>query len=83
MATMTRERECSAPTTCLLMAFELGQRSWKLGFSTGIGQRPRGRHIAAGAVEAVATEILKAKLRLGLPPDAPVKSCYEAGREGF
>jgi transposase len=83
MVTMTRERECSAPTTCLLMAFELGQRSWKLGFSTGIGQRPRVRQIAAGAVEAVADEILKAKLRLGLPPDAPVMSCYEAGREGF
>jgi transposase len=65
------------------MAFELGQRSWKLGFSTGIGQRPRVRQIAAGAVEAVANEILKAKLRLGLPPDAPVMSCYEAGREGF
>ena len=83
MATMTRERECNAPTTALLMALELGQRSWKLGFSTGIGQRSRVRQIAAGAVEAVANEILKAKLRLGLPPDAPVMSCYEAGREGF
>ena len=83
MATVTRERECNAPTTSLLMALELGQRSWKLGFSTGIGQRSRVRQIAAGAVEAVANEILKAKLRLGLPPDAPVMSCYEAGREGF
>ena len=83
MATMTRERECSAPTTCLLMAFELGQRSWKLGFSTGIGQRPRVRQVAAGAVGVIAIEIFNAKVRLGLAQGAPVVSCYEAGREGF
>ncbi len=50
MVTMTRERESNAPTACLLLAFELGQRSWKLGFSAGIGQRPRVRQIPAGAV---------------------------------
>jgi hypothetical protein len=83
MTTMTRERECSAVTTCLLRAFELGERSWKLGFSTGVGQRPRVRRIAAGAIEAIGHEILKAKARLGLPPDAPVISRYEAGREAF
>jgi transposase len=48
-----------------------------------MGQRPRVRRIAAGAVEAIAHEVLKAKARLGLPPDAPVMSCYEAGREAF
>lgn len=83
MASMTRERECSAATTCLLMAFELGERSWKLGFSTGLGQRPRVRQIAAGAVEAIADEIVKAKMRMGLSPDVLVMSCYEAGREAF
>lgn len=31
----------------------------------------------------MATEIACAKERLGLPPDAPVISCYEAGRDGF
>jgi transposase len=29
------------------------------------------------------SEISKAKLRFGLPPDAKVVSCYEAGRDGF
>jgi len=28
-------------------------------------------------------EIAKAKKRFGLPDDAPVFSCYEAGRDGF
>lgn len=83
MATMTRDRESSAPTICLLMAFELGERSWKLGFSTGVGHRPRVRQIPAGAVGVIAQEILRAKVRLGVPVDAPVMSCYEAGRESF
>jgi len=82
MTTMTRDRESSAPAS-LLMAFELGQRSWKIGFSTGIGQRPRVRQIQAGGVGVIEGEILRAKARLGVPLDAPVISCYEAGREGF
>src|SRR5262245_47181466 len=83
MATMTRTGESTAPTDGLLLAFELGQRSWKLGFAVGMGQRPRIRQIPAGAVSALGIEIERAKKRLGLSPDAAVLSCYEAGREGF
>ena len=83
MMTMTRTSESSAPTPCLLLAFELGQRSWKLGFTVGIGQRPRVRQVPAGAVGVLANEIVRAKARFGLPMDAPVISCYEAGRDGF
>lgn len=83
MITMTRPIESTAPTGGLLVAFELGQRSWKLGFTGGMGQRPRIRQIPAGAVGALATEIERAKKRLGLSSDSPVMSCYEAGRDGF
>jgi transposase len=83
MMTMTRDRKSTAPTGCLLLAFELGQRSWKLGFSGGIGQRPRIRQIPAGAVGLIEKEILRAKMRLGLSLEAAVVSCYEAGRDGF
>jgi transposase len=83
METMTRVGECSATATCLLMAFELGQRSWKLGFSTSLGQRPRVRQIPAGAVGVIANEIVRAKMRLGVPVETSVISCYEAGRDGF
>jgi len=79
MITTTRTAESTAPTSCLLLAFELGQRSWKLGFSVGMGQRPRIRQIPAGAVGTLATEIERAKKRLGLPADSPVMSCYEGG----
>jgi len=67
----------------LLLAFELGERVWKLGFTTGMDQRPRVRQIPAGAVDRVVDEIARAKRRLQLAPDTLVVSCYEAGRNGF
>lgn len=83
MITKTCICESAAPTPSLLLAFELGQRSWKLGFSVGMGQRPRIRQIPAGAVDVLANEIIRAKTRLALPSAAAVISCYEAGRDGF
>src|SRR5713101_5290421 len=85
MMTTTRSEQSTAPAppTTLLLAFELGERSWKLGFTTGMGQRPRIRQIAAGAVDRVLEEIARAKSRLKVPAEAPVVSCYEAGRDGF
>src|SRR5947209_4842732 len=81
MMTMTRTSECIAPA--LLLAFEVGERSWKLGFTTGMAQRPRLRDIPAGALDRVEEEIRRAKVRLKIPADAPVISCYEAGRSGW
>ena len=82
MDSMTRTSESSA-TPVLLLAFELGERTWKLGFSVGAGQRPRVRQIPAGHVGSIVTEIARAKHRFGLPAEGPVCSCYEAGRDGF
>jgi transposase len=75
------------PTTSsgpvLDLAFELSRSTWKLAFTTGAGQKPRLRSIAAGGLVGLAFEIKTAKERFGLPPDAKVISCYEAGRDGF
>ena len=67
----------------LFVAFELSEKTWKLGFTTGHGQKPRERSMPARDHERVLDEIAQAKRRLGLPETAPVVSCYEAGREGF
>jgi transposase len=67
----------------LFVAFELSEKTWTLGFTTGHGQKPRERSIAARNQERVLDEIAQAKRRLGLAETAPVISCYEAGREGF
>lgn len=87
MGTTTRVSESTATaattTINLLLAFELGERTWKLGFTTGLGQHPRIRQVPAGAVDQVREEIVRAQRRLKLPADTPVISCYEAGRDGF
>jgi transposase len=83
MSTVTRMNQCIASTPSLLLAFELGERGWKLGFSTGLGQRPRIRSMVAGDVGRLAEEVARAKQRFGLAADASVPSCYEAGREAF
>lgn len=67
----------------LLMAMELGRRQWKLGFTTGVGQRSRRRTMTVDAWRRLPDEIAAAKARFGLPADAAVMSCYEAGQEGF
>src|SRR5258705_4579064 len=67
----------------LFVAFELSEKTWKLGFTTGHGQKPRERTVTARQHEHVLNEIAQAKRRLGLPETAPVVSCYEACREGF
>src|SRR5574341_1328288 len=79
----TRPPEYTTSTPVLHLAFELGQATWKLGFTPGLGQRPRERTIAARDVTALLAEIERAKERFGLSADVGVVSCYEAGREGF
>ena len=73
MQTMTRGNESSAATGYLLVAFELSQRWWKVGFTTGMGHRVRTRRIAAGALEPLAQGIADAKKRFGLAAEARVR----------
>jgi transposase len=74
---------CSVPPRRLYVAMELGWNTWNLGMSTGIGTPPRLRSMAARNVDALLDEIARAKERFQLPANAPVASCYEAGRDGF
>jgi transposase len=83
MTTTTRTTECTATTARLFLAFELGSTKWTMGFTTAPAQRPRLRTVAAGDLAAVTREIAAARHRFQLPVDAPVLSCYEAGRDGF
>ena len=82
MTTTATHHEQSHPTEAtLFLAFELSEKTWKLGFTTGHGQKPRERTMTARQPERVLDEIAQAKRRLGLPDTAPVVRCYEAGRE--
>jgi len=68
----------------LRLALDLGNRTWQVGFAVGGPATPaRLRSIPARDLNQLAAEIRVAKARLKLPADAPVVSCYEAGRDGF
>jgi transposase len=80
-ATPQEQRNPTAAT--LFVAFELREKAWKLGCTTGPGQKPRARTVTARQQERGLNAIAQAKRRVGLPATAPVVSCDEAGREGF
>jgi transposase len=81
-ATHDLDRTTSAPAP-LYLAFELGWTSWGLAFSTAPAQPPRRVTIPARDLGSLRREIDRARRRFGLSDDAPVRSCYEAGRDGF
>ena len=58
----------------LFVAFELSEKTWKLGFTKGHGQKPRERTVTARQPERILDEIAQAKRRLSLPETAPVVS---------
>jgi transposase len=84
MAATTRFNDPALPEPpALYLALELSNRSWKLAFSTGHGQKPRFRNVPARDLDALGREIALARTRFGFPDTVPVISCYEAGRDGF
>lgn len=70
-------------TGVLYVALELGCDKWVLASATQAAEKPRFRTTPARNLAAFNEEIAKAKARFGLPADAPVCTCYEAGRDGF
>jgi transposase len=81
--TATHKPDCTTTTPVLYMALELSSGTWKVAFTIGLGQKPRLKTVTARSTLGLLWEIKAAKKRFGLPEDAPVLSCYEAGRDGF
>ena len=83
MALTTRSADPTTSTTALYVALELSKDTWKLGITTSRTQRARIRDVRARDQAGFLSEVARAKQRWGLRPDAPVFTCYEAGRDGF
>src|SRR5579864_4801339 len=81
IATTRPETSVSEPT--LYVAFELGNKDWKLAMTSGLGIAPWLRTIASGDLRAVERALADGRRRFRLPAAAAVVSCYEAGRDGF
>jgi transposase len=70
------------PST-LYLAFELGNTEWKLAMTTRVDQTPLLRTMPARALKTLEGELARAKTHFALAATTPVRSCYEAGRDGF
>jgi transposase len=79
----TRNTNDTPQTQYLYIAIELSNEKWKLGMTVGFGQKPRLREVDARDTAGLMQEIQLAKRRFGLEKVAPVRGCYEAGRDGF
>jgi transposase len=73
----------TTPAPTLYMALELSADEWLLTFATGLGSARRHVRVAARDGAAVLVAVARAKAKLRLAADTPVRSCYEAGRDGF
>jgi transposase len=72
----------TAEASALYVAFELGEKNWKLALGDGV-RSPSRYTVVAGDAAALLECMATAKARCGLAPGARVHSCYEAGRDGF
>jgi len=81
MTSTTHQVESTAAT--VYVAVELGSQEWWLTLSTAVGA-PRCRvRVAPGDEAAVRRVLTTVKGRWGLAAAVAVRSCYEAGRDGF
>lgn len=83
MPTSPQGSESTGSGAVLYVALELSARTWLLASGVGMGQALRRKTIPAGDREALRREQAAARARCDLAATAPVRSCYEAGRDGF
>ena len=81
IATTRLTMSVNEPT--LYVAFELSKKDWKLAMTSGLGVAPVVRTVPAGDWRAVERVVRNGRRQLGVPAQARVVSCYEAGRDGF
>ena len=70
-------------TATLYVGVELSKREWLLTMSAGPGHPVQRARVAPGAVPAITNAVGRAAARVGLPAGVAVRSCSEAGFDGF
>src|SRR5262245_18271092 len=82
MNSLTHHPESTADAA-LYVACELSTKEWFLTMNVSTGARRVRRRIGPGDRTAMARVLQATRAHYGLAADAPVRSCYEAGRDGF
>jgi len=67
----------------LLVAMEMGLKTWRLAMAVEGQPKKRVKTVEAGHYLELGQAVAEAKVRLKLPEETPVVCCYEAGRDGF
>src|SRR6187549_3578796 len=81
--TSPRSDESTVSDRPLFVAVELSTAEWRVAFTTGLSDPIEQRVLPAGDRERLRRVLADAKRRCGLAATAPVRSCYEAGRDAF
>jgi transposase len=81
MSNTTHRPESTA--AALYVALELSTNEWLLTMSTAPDAPRQRSRVRPGDRAALVTAVAAAKARFGLPDAASVRSCHEAGRDGF
>ena len=76
-----QEQAATTRTQVISIAIEMSNTQWHLAFTAG--DKIRQVAITAGAGAEFLQQVQTAKAKLHVAADAPVFSCYEAGRDGF
>ena len=78
--TTTRMIDDTSRETCLYVAFELGEKEWKIACATSLGEKPVLHSMRARGTKRLLELIRKAQQNANA---TRIASCYEAGRDGF
>jgi transposase len=81
MDSATHRHESTA--AALYVALELSAKEWLLTMSRAPDGRRQRARVPPGDRATLERVLARTKARFGLGPDAAVRSCYEAGRDGF
>ena len=85
MPTMTTRPIVDDPVldATLHVAFDLGNTEWTLASTPAVAEAPRVRTMPTRDLARLVVEFETARRHFGLSNAAPIRTCYEAGRDGF
>lgn len=82
-STTRRDKDSANCESVLYIGIELSAAKWLLVLGPGADDRVIRREVRAGDRDRMLAVIAEARRRFQLRPDGAVRSCYEAGRDGF